>query len=204
MLIMHKLYSFVAQTDNRLSARIAAFTGRDSTSMKILAFITTLFLPGTFVAVSSDLYYERRVGTYNMLEQTLFSMNMFDWQQDPASGSVVSPRFWIYWAVTVPLCFLTLSGWAIWWGYEKRRYDVDVADTLLSADTLHRVSWFEKLSKKKRQDGSKEEHDELETGEHNHQSLRQRLPWSNRHSKGPLATEVFLERGPIRARGTWF
>jgi hypothetical protein len=46
-----QLYSFVAQTDNRLSARLAATSGRDSTSMKILAFITTLFLPGTFTAV---------------------------------------------------------------------------------------------------------------------------------------------------------
>ncbi|OGM44744.1 hypothetical protein ABOM_007369 [Aspergillus bombycis] len=45
------LYSFVAQSDNRLNARLAASTGRDSTSMKILAFITTIFLPGTFIAV---------------------------------------------------------------------------------------------------------------------------------------------------------
>jgi hypothetical protein len=48
-----QLYSFVAQTDNRLSARLAAVAGRDSTSMKILAFITTIFLPGSYVAVCS-------------------------------------------------------------------------------------------------------------------------------------------------------
>lgn len=34
-----------------MNARLAATAGRDSTSMKILAFITTIFLPGTFVAV---------------------------------------------------------------------------------------------------------------------------------------------------------
>ncbi|GAB1200363.1 hypothetical protein APSETT444_009733 [Aspergillus pseudonomiae] len=51
LLTLCQLYSFVAQSDNRLNARLAASTGRDSTSMKILAFITTIFLPGTFIAL---------------------------------------------------------------------------------------------------------------------------------------------------------
>ena len=53
------LYSISAQTDNRLSARIAVSSGRDSTAMKTLAFITSLFLPGTYIAA-------------------LFSMSMFE------------------------------------------------------------------------------------------------------------------------------
>jgi hypothetical protein len=47
------LYSFVAQRDNRLNTRIAKTSGRDSVSMKILAFISALFLPPTYIAVSS-------------------------------------------------------------------------------------------------------------------------------------------------------
>ncbi|PVH70525.1 hypothetical protein DL98DRAFT_436891, partial [Cadophora sp. DSE1049] len=47
------LYSLVAQIDNRLNAKMSASSNRDSTAMKTLAFITTLFLPGTFVAVST-------------------------------------------------------------------------------------------------------------------------------------------------------
>ncbi|KAL4746205.1 hypothetical protein BDW72DRAFT_197898 [Aspergillus terricola var. indicus] len=108
---LNVLYSFVAQTDNRLSARLAATAGRDSTSMKILAFITTIFLPGSYVA-------------------TLFSMNMFNWEDgasDPDSsgsgGSTISPQFWIYWTVAAPLTALTLAGWALWWSFEKHRYD---------------------------------------------------------------------------------
>ncbi|KAL4762135.1 Alpha/Beta hydrolase protein [Aspergillus foveolatus] len=108
---LNVLYSFVAQTDNRLSARLAATAGRDSTSMKILAFITTIFLPGSYVA-------------------TLFSMNMFNWEdgasdsEGPGSGgSTISPQFWIYWTVAAPLTALTLAGWALWWSFEKHRYD---------------------------------------------------------------------------------
>ncbi|KAL4815008.1 Alpha/Beta hydrolase protein [Aspergillus spinulosporus] len=108
---LNVLYSFVAQTDNRLSARLAATAGRDSTSMKILAFITTIFLPGSYVA-------------------TLFSMNMFNWEDGASdsgssgsSGSTISPQFWIYWTVAAPLTALTLAGWALWWSFEKHRYD---------------------------------------------------------------------------------
>jgi hypothetical protein len=46
-----KLWSFIAQNDNRLTAKMAASATKDSTAMKTLAFITALFLPGTFIAV---------------------------------------------------------------------------------------------------------------------------------------------------------
>ena len=40
-------------------------------------------------------------------------MGMFNWQ---ASGTdpVLSSRFWIYWAVTLPLTLLVLSVWLSW------------------------------------------------------------------------------------------
>ena len=46
-----KLYNFVAQAESSLSSRIAAAAGLDSSAMKTLAFVTTVFLPPTFVAV---------------------------------------------------------------------------------------------------------------------------------------------------------
>ncbi|KAL6231382.1 hypothetical protein BDW75DRAFT_233667 [Aspergillus navahoensis] len=114
---LNVLYSFVAQTDNRLNARLAATAGRDSTSMKILAFITTVFLPGSYVAA-------------------LFSMNMFNWdagaadaESSDSGGSTISPQFWIYWAVAAPLTALTLTGWALWWSFEKHRYDEHLEGT---------------------------------------------------------------------------
>jgi glutamate-1-semialdehyde 2,1-aminomutase len=68
----------MAQTDNQYSILLAELSSRDSTSMKILALITTIFLPGTFVA-------------------TMFSMDMFHWRHDGGPASVVSGQFWIYW-----------------------------------------------------------------------------------------------------------
>ncbi|KAI1818450.1 hypothetical protein GGS20DRAFT_581558 [Poronia punctata] len=103
------LYNFVAQVDNDVSMRIAYRAGLDGTAMKALAYVTTIFLPPTFVA-------------------TLFSMSMFDWQattnsdsdSDSDSKSVVLVRqFWIYWVVSVPLTLAIFAGWRIWWRYQK-------------------------------------------------------------------------------------
>ena len=104
------LYNMVAQMDNRLSAKLSASAGRDSVSMKILAFITALFLPGSFVS-------------------GMFSMGMFDWQHN-ADGGVISGRFWIYWAIAIPLTVVTLLGWGIWWGIEMKRFEKGFADAL--------------------------------------------------------------------------
>lgn len=41
----------MTQTDNHLNATLAAAATRDSSAMKTLAFLTALFLPGTYVAV---------------------------------------------------------------------------------------------------------------------------------------------------------
>ncbi|KAF3011359.1 hypothetical protein E8E14_008126 [Neopestalotiopsis sp. 37M] len=105
------LYTSVAQDDGQTSAQLAAAAGRDSTSMKIIALITAAYLPATFVA-------------------TLFSMGMFEWKSSSpdtdgagAESSSISPDFWMYWAVTIPLTVITLAGWGAWWEFEKRRFD---------------------------------------------------------------------------------
>jgi hypothetical protein len=43
------------QRDNKLNQLIANSSKRDSSAMKVLAVVTMLFLPGTFVAVSTIL-----------------------------------------------------------------------------------------------------------------------------------------------------
>lgn len=114
---LNVLYNLVAQMDSALNAQLAAAAGRDSTSMKILAFISAVFLPGSFVA-------------------GIFSMSMFDWQangngsggSDNLSGSgseVVSNRFWIYWVIAVPLTLATLLGWGLWWRVEMQRFQAN-------------------------------------------------------------------------------
>lgn len=62
--------------------------------MKTLAAVTVAFLPATFVA-------------------SLFAMPLFNWDADKSS-SVLKERFWIYWAITVPLTLTTLVIWLSW------------------------------------------------------------------------------------------
>ncbi|KAI0427490.1 hypothetical protein F5Y09DRAFT_333297 [Xylaria sp. FL1042] len=101
---MSVLHSIISQVDNRLNARLAAASSHDSAAMKTLAFLTALFLPGTFVA-------------------TIFSTDFFNWQD---SGIVVSELFWVYWALAAPLTVVVAVGWRVWWSFEKKRFDQDI------------------------------------------------------------------------------
>ncbi|KAI9679525.1 MAG: hypothetical protein M1817_005547 [Caeruleum heppii] len=98
---LNVVYNLAVQRDSRLSLRIAqttrevaAATKRDSSSMKALATLTAVFLPGTSMAA-------------------LFSMPLFDWKAAPGSP-VVSPRLWLYWAITGPLTILVLVIYGLW------------------------------------------------------------------------------------------
>ncbi|KAI0555874.1 hypothetical protein F4679DRAFT_520150 [Xylaria curta] len=110
------IYSKMAQEDNNLNARMAVASTRDSSSMKALAVITAIFLPGEYIG-------------------TLFGVSMFNWQKgtagDPAAGEdaaknlpspTIMPSFWIYWAFTIPLTLIILSSWRGWWVNQDRYF----------------------------------------------------------------------------------
>ncbi|KAH7400318.1 hypothetical protein BKA64DRAFT_708005 [Cadophora sp. MPI-SDFR-AT-0126] len=82
------------------SRDIARDSKRDPSAMKAIAVLTMVFLPGTFVAA-------------------FFAMPLFDWQA-PAHA-VLSSRFWIYWAVTIPATAMVLVVWRIWFVFEEWR-----------------------------------------------------------------------------------
>ncbi|KAI0595451.1 hypothetical protein F4775DRAFT_585507 [Biscogniauxia sp. FL1348] len=91
------MHSIINQRESRLSLRIAAeqhrladASKRDSSSMKTLTFLGSIFLPGTFVS-------------------SLFSMSFFDFSGD-ITGQV-SKSLWLYFAITVPLTLLIVGGW---------------------------------------------------------------------------------------------
>jgi len=53
-----QLFNLIAQEDNTInievardSKEIAIASKRDSSAMKVVAFLTTIFLPGTFISV---------------------------------------------------------------------------------------------------------------------------------------------------------
>lgn len=114
------IYSKMAQEDNVLNARMAVASSRDSSSMKALAVITAIFLPGEFLG-------------------TLFGMSMFDWlgpeENDDDSGAKkggesngqgnitrFGQHFWPYWATAIPLTFVILCIWRAWWVAQDRYF----------------------------------------------------------------------------------
>lgn len=110
------IFSKLAQEDNNLNARMAVASTRDSSSMKALAVITAIFLPGEYIG-------------------TLFGMSMFNWQKgtagDPAAGKdaadglpspTIMPSFYIYWVFTIPLTLVILSAWRGWWVNQDRYF----------------------------------------------------------------------------------
>ena|SRR6266480_4594546 len=99
------MLSLIAQRDSEYSAAIAVSSMRDSTAMKTIAVLTTLFLPGTFVA-------------------TFFSMTMFNWNpssngsfSSPGTSDTtpwMSPYMWVYWAISIPLTLFVMVLWLFW------------------------------------------------------------------------------------------
>jgi hypothetical protein len=99
------LLNRMAQNEAAATSAIAADSKRDSTAVKIIAILTMLFLPGTFVA-------------------TFFSMTMFDWNignGTAESGIQVSSYIWVYWVVTIPLTALVMGCWILWNRKEESR-----------------------------------------------------------------------------------
>ncbi|KAL2820314.1 hypothetical protein BJX63DRAFT_380395 [Aspergillus granulosus] len=66
----------------------------DSTMMKTIAFVSMVYLPGTFVS-------------------GVFGTNFFDFDS-PTPGLWDHSHFWLYWAVAVPLTVATMASWAAW------------------------------------------------------------------------------------------
>ncbi|KAL7819818.1 hypothetical protein V8C26DRAFT_29103 [Trichoderma gracile] len=98
------LFNLIAQSDNLInvglakdSKEMAVASKQDSSAMKIIALLTTFFLPGTFIA-------------------SFFAMPLFDWSE-PTLSRVANRHFWVYWAVTGPLTLTIMAGvmaWALW------------------------------------------------------------------------------------------
>ncbi len=78
--------------------------------MRSIAIVTMLFLPGAYIAVGIPVLV---LNSIFLTLQTLFSMNMFDWQAQ-GDEKVLSGNFWVYWAVTLPVTAIVLAVWAVW------------------------------------------------------------------------------------------
>ncbi|KAH7161020.1 hypothetical protein EDB81DRAFT_783733 [Dactylonectria macrodidyma] len=100
------LYNFIAQKESRLNLQIASdqqrlahTSKRESEAMKGISLLGTIFLPGAFTA-------------------SIFSTTFFDFKDASNMASVVSPRFWLFWVVTIPFTLAIVGLFLLW---EKRR-----------------------------------------------------------------------------------
>ncbi|EGX97118.1 hypothetical protein CCM_01777 [Cordyceps militaris CM01] len=98
------LYNIMSQREARLNLeiageqrRIAHASKRDSTAMKTISLLGTLFLPGTFLA-------------------SVFSMTFFNFQSN--AEPVISDKLWVYFLLTIPITGAIVGIW-IW--YDRRK-----------------------------------------------------------------------------------
>jgi len=155
------VYSLIAQRDSKESLNMAATqtkiataqteiaeiqtglaktTKEDSFAMRTIAIMTIAFLPGTFISA-------------------LFSMEMFNWQA-PQGASVVSSRFWIYWAITVPLTLLVFSIWTVWIRINDGKADQSTATA--EGVPKEKKPWYQRWLRKTSDADDAEKHIESE------------------------------------------
>lgn len=91
----------INQHDSRLnlsmaadSRQVAIASKRDSSAMKTIAVLTIAFLPCTAVAA-------------------IFSMDPF-MSLSPDGKIEISPMFWLYWTISIPLTIGVIAIWILW------------------------------------------------------------------------------------------
>lgn len=107
-----------AATLNRHMERLTLDTVDDSTSVKIITYLSLVYLPGSFVA-------------------TLFGMNLFGFDQD-VHKIAIAKNFWLYIVIFVPLTAITFAGaWMLSDRAKKRR---DERNRLLGVLSIRDIS----------------------------------------------------------------
>jgi hypothetical protein len=94
--------SLTERLNNELNLGFYLTTFSESSVMKTIGFVTMLYLPGTFIS-------------------GIFGTNFFDYNAPSDDRWATSNKFWVYWAVTVPLTAITLILWA-WWHSMPRKW----------------------------------------------------------------------------------
>ncbi|KAH7085296.1 hypothetical protein BKA63DRAFT_499329 [Paraphoma chrysanthemicola] len=102
---MHELSKQSAE-ENKLVRMLASQSTKDTRSMKVIAFISSIFLPATFVA-------------------TFFGSNFFGFEST-SDGHVlaVATNVWIYMIVALAFSGITMTLW--YWWYSRKPSVVDV------------------------------------------------------------------------------
>ncbi|OJD18766.1 hypothetical protein AJ78_01237 [Emergomyces pasteurianus Ep9510] len=90
--------SLYDRLQNEINLGFNIVSQTDTAAMKIISAVGLIFLPGTFIS-------------------TLFGMNFFEFSVDNNTGKqtfAMSDKFWIYWAISLPVTAVVILLWAIW------------------------------------------------------------------------------------------
>ncbi|KAK4449142.1 hypothetical protein QBC34DRAFT_99142 [Podospora aff. communis PSN243] len=113
------VFNLINQSEAAASRQIAAATKKDSASMKVLAVMTLVFLPGTYFA-------------------TLLSIPSLYWIGNDEPGS---PQFWVYWAFSVPCTLALLVLYGFYSGrFEDRPSAAEIMDRITTVDLRAKLS----------------------------------------------------------------
>ncbi|KAK8093717.1 hypothetical protein PG997_000402 [Apiospora hydei] len=130
-------WNFHTRRDARANIIIAYASKRDSSQMKYISFLGMVFLPGTFLAVST--HHDkgpRRNPTCrtNHGVKTLFSMTFFNWIPDD-SPQVVSPWIGLYCGSAAMLTLITYWRWRRYIAEQELISHKDIQEKLKSDDS---------------------------------------------------------------------
>jgi len=95
----------IARDINDNMLRLTKDTVDDSATVRVVTLVTLIYLPASFVA-------------------SILGMNLFTFETSQDSGFRISPQFWIFIALAVPLTLLTVGSWfVIMWRSKKTNLD---------------------------------------------------------------------------------
>ncbi|KAF2786926.1 hypothetical protein K505DRAFT_258836, partial [Melanomma pulvis-pyrius CBS 109.77] len=88
-------FNLVAQRESRIMVGLGNDSRKDSNTMSFIAVVGLVYLPGTFIS-------------------GLFGTNFFNVTGEPGQEKwLISNNFWLYWALTIPITFVTIFSWVL-------------------------------------------------------------------------------------------
>jgi hypothetical protein len=141
LMFVDQLFNLSGQQNARWSEKVGKQAMHEGASMRAIAIVSMLFLPGTFVCVSIMAPFSSACinGTQGILGTNLFSQE--DSSPESTSNKAQSAfraasQWWILLVTILPLTGLTFIGWSIWRKRTEKEITRKIAQEDLEAGKL--------------------------------------------------------------------
>ena len=128
-----------SKEDSEVIRNIAIENKKDGASMKTIAILGMIFLPGTFLAVWSSLATDKiEIANFS---QTVFGMPVFNWEEN--GELIIKPGFKYYCIATVASTVFVLLLWALSMAFRSssRAKGMGSKAQKKGADNVWEVGW---------------------------------------------------------------